>query len=164
MGSPRPFSKLKKTIEGLFDKKLKMQFCCIAYPMRAQYANNHTPRFYVKLGKEIIWDFPKDFSTEQVSLESFMYRSNNEICELVRDYIDTPVDKLIRKKFKRDTLECIMQNLWEPTQETITVNYKLTEIFIAADRRLGKEALLKWAAKKQNPIVDAILAKRYNIS
>jgi hypothetical protein len=26
--------------------------------MRAQYANNHTPRFYVKMGKEIIWDFP----------------------------------------------------------------------------------------------------------
>ena len=54
MGKQRPFSKLKKIINGLFDEKLKIDFCCTAYPMRAQYANNHTPRFYVKMGKEII--------------------------------------------------------------------------------------------------------------
>ena len=160
MKNQPPFSKLKKIINGLFDEKLKMDFCCIAYPMRAQYANNHTPRFYVKMGQEIIWDFPKDFTSEKMPLESWSYRDSNGISELVRDYIDTPVDKLLKKKFKKDTWECIMQYLWERTQETITVNYKLTEIFIAADRRLGRDALLKWAKSKNNPVVDAILMKR----
>ena len=154
MKNQRPFSKLKKIINGLFDENLKMDFCCTAYPMRAQYANNHTPRFYVKMGKEIIWDFPKDFTTEKTPLESWFYRDSNGISELVRDYIDTPVDKLWRKKFKNDTWECTYQ-------ETVKVNYRLAEIFIAADRRLGREALLKWAESRRNPVVDAILMKRF---
>lgn len=162
MRNIRPFSKLKKVINGLFDEKLKMDFCCIAYPMRSQWANNHTPRFYVKLGKEIIWDFPKDFTSDSLPLESWAYRDGNCLSELVRDYIDTPVDILLKKKFKKDTWECTQQYIWLNEQETITVNYRLAEIFIAADRRLGKDALLKWAAKKQNPVVDRILAKRYS--
>ena len=52
MKNQRPFSKLKKIINGLFDENLKMDFCCTAYPMRAQYANNHTPRFYEKWAKK----------------------------------------------------------------------------------------------------------------
>ena len=163
MKNIRPFSKLKKTINGLFDERLKMDFCCIAYPMRAQYANNHTPRFYVKLGKEIIWDYPKNIATE-FHVESFMFRDSNGLTELVRDYIDTPVDKLFKKRFKRDSWEYIWQYLDTRQQETVRFDYKLTEIFIAADRRLGKDALLKWAESKHNPVVDAILMKRYKNS
>ena len=58
----RPFSKLKKQIENLYDPALEMQFCCSAFPMRGGRANNSIPRFYVKLGKEVIWDYPKDFA------------------------------------------------------------------------------------------------------
>ena len=111
----RPFSKLKKIINGLFDEKLKMDFCCIAYPMRAQYANTHTPRFYVKMGKEIIWDFPKDFTTKKTPVESWVYRDTNGISDLVRNYIDTPMDTLLKKEFKNDSREFIVQYLWERT-------------------------------------------------
>lgn len=157
-----PFSKLKKVINGLFEEKLKMDFCCIAYPMRAAWANNHTPRFYVRLGKEIIWDYPKNIASEHFPMESWAYRDNNGICELVRDYIDTPVSELLTKKFDRDTWTYpYAGSINARHQEDFDFNYKLTEVFIAADRRLGRDALLKWAEKKQNPIVDKILTKRF---
>ena len=157
----RPFSKLKKVINGLFDEKLKMDFCCISYPIRGQWkSSNAIPRFYVKLGKEIIWDVPKDIP--KGFYEIWTFSSGNGIAGLVRDYIDTPVDKLLRKKFKKDRYEVINQYLWDNYQEVTGFDYKLVEIFIAADRRLGREALLKWAEKKQNPIVDKILAKRFS--
>ncbi len=69
MSKHPPFSKLKKGIENLFDPKLNMEFCCIAYPIRGQWGhNNSVPRFYVKLNDEFIWDFPKDFELKNTLL------------------------------------------------------------------------------------------------
>ena len=153
------FSKLKKQIENLFDPALKLQFCCIAYPMRTQWANNHIPRFYVELGKEIIWDFPKDFPDVKQLHWAYWSRSNG-IVDLVREYIDTPVDQLLEKKFKGDTQYFIAQYLWENRQETCKAHYRLTDILKAADRRLGKEKLMAWAAKKRNAAVKDILEAR----
>ena len=42
------------------------------------------------------------------------------------------------------------------------IEKKLTEIFKAADRRIGKEKLLIWAKKVENPKVDKILEIRFN--
>jgi hypothetical protein len=154
------FSKIKKQIENLFEPGLKMQFCCIAYPMRTQWANNHIPRFYIKLDDKIIWDFPKDFPEVKQLHWAYWCRSNG-IIDLVREYIDTPVGRLLQKKFKGDTQYFTAQYLWQNTQETCKADYKLTDIFKAADRRLGKEKLLEWAAKIKNPIVDRILDVRF---
>lgn len=67
MTKKRPFSKLKKVVDNLFDEKLKMEFCCNSYPIRGQWGNrNSIPRYYVKIGKEIIWDFPKDFDMKEL--------------------------------------------------------------------------------------------------
>ena len=159
MSEKRPFSKLKKNIESLFDEKLKMQFCCIAYPMRSQYGSTSIPRFYVKLGKEIIWDLPKDFKYKEIDI--YQWSEGNDICNLVRDYIDTPLDKLLNKKFKEDTFKIILQYLWERTQEDVVLEINLSHLLKAADRRLGKEKLKKWATKVQNPKVDRILEIRF---
>ena len=161
MNKQRPFSKLKKTIESLFDDKLKMEFCCNSYPIRGQWGHkNSIPRYYVKLGKEIIWDFPKDFDMEELPFYYWAY--NNHINELVHDYIDAPIDKLLTKKFKYDKNTFIMQYLDLNQQDKLEIDYKLTEIFKAADRRIGKEKLLIWAKKLANPKVDKILEIRFN--
>jgi hypothetical protein len=161
MNKKRPFSKLKKTIESLFDDKLKMEFCCNSYPIRGQWGHkNSIPRYYVKLGKEIIWDFPKDFDMEELPFYYWAY--NNHINELVHDYIDAPIDKLLKKKFKYDKNTFIMQHLDLNQQDKLEIDYRLTEIFKAADRRIGKEKLLIWAKKVENPKVDKILGIRFN--
>lgn len=161
MSKQRPFSKLKKSIERLFDDKLKMEFCCNSYPIRGQRGHrNSVPRYYVKLGKEIIWDFPKDFDMKE--LPFYYWADNNHINDLVRDYIDAPLEELLTKKFKYDKNGFIMQHLYSNEQDRFEIDYKLTEIFKAADRRLGKEKLLKWAKKIENSKVDKILGIRFN--
>lgn len=161
MTKKRPFNKLKKVIDNLFDEKLKMEFCCNSYPIRGQWGNrNSIPRYYVKIGKEIIWDFPKDFDMKE--LPFYYWAGNNYINELVRDYIDTPIEKLLKKKFKYDKNGFIIQYLYSSHQDNFEIEYKLTELFIAADRRLGQEKLLKWANKINNPKVDRILEIRFS--
>ena len=161
MSQKRPFSKLKKNIESLFDEKLKMQFCCSSYPMRSQRGSASIPRYYVKLGKEIIWDLPKDFKYKEMDI--YQWSEGNDICNLVRDYIDTPLERLLNKKFKQDTYEMTIQYLGERTQETVVLEFKLAELFKAADRRLGYKKLCKWSAKINNPLVDRILEIRKEI-
>jgi len=79
----------------------------------------------------------------------------------VREYINTPVDVLLTKKFKLDTHKIMLQDIGRDEQDYIVIKYKLTELFIAADRRLGKEKLTNWAIKKENPAVDKILVLRF---
>src|ERR1035437_429641 len=96
----KSFSKFKKQIDNLFVSELKMEFCCYSYPMRSQRGSTSIPRFCVKIGKEIIWDCPKDFKIKGEDI--YMWSNYNGICDLVREYIDTPVDKLLSMKFKND--------------------------------------------------------------
>jgi len=77
MEKKRPFSKLKKQIDALFVPELKMHFCCTAYPIRGQWkSNNSIPRYYLKLGKEIIWDYPKDIFKSSI-VEIWGFGRNN---------------------------------------------------------------------------------------
>lgn len=160
MSKPRPFSKLKKIIGSLFDEKLKMEFCCIAYPIRGQWANNSIPRFYLKMGKEIIWDFPIDFDLAKSPF--YYWAGNNNIVELVREYIDTPPDQLLNKEFKLETNEFYSEIPGTRKKEQIIINYKLTDLFKAADRRLGKEKIKNWALTLSNPAVDRIIQARFD--
>ena len=153
----KPFSKLKKVLGDLFEPKLKMEFCCFSYPIKAQYSNNAVPRFCLKLGKEVIWDFPKDFKIKEEQF--YMWADCNHISELVRDYIDTPLAELLNKEFENDKVDFASNNYLE--NKDISVEYKLTALFKAGDRRLGKEALYKWAKNQNNPMVDRILLERF---
>jgi hypothetical protein len=159
MSKIRPFSKLKKIIDGLFEPSLKMGFCCISYPIRGQWANNCIPRFYIKLGRETIWDFPKDF-VEIKKIGFYMWEVYN-ISELVREYIDTPVDALLNKKFINEEIRISTYAHKENIPDKLLINYNLTCLFIAADRRLGRDKLLAWAKEVNNPKVHLILLKRF---
>ena len=144
----RPFSKLKNQIENLFAPELKMKFCCSAYPMRSKtgYASNFIPRFYLKMDKEIIWDFPKDFAVKDIGYG--MWANNNGISDLVREYIDTPLKELLYKDFESEKKE-----YWAYTKQgevELSFPYNLTDLFKAADRRIGKATLVHWSGHVKN--------------
>jgi hypothetical protein len=146
---PRPFSKLKKEIEKLFAPYMEMEFCCSAYPMRTKgYARNSIPRFYLKMGKEIVWDYPKDFPVK--GIDYGLWAGDNGICELVREYIDTPVVELLGKDFDSET----------KVYRDVSVFYGLTDLFKVADRRLGKRKIVDWSVNMKNYRGYHVLAKR----
>lgn len=168
----KPFSKLKKQIENLFDPELKMEFCCSAYPMRPKngYATRSIPRFYVKLGKEIIWDYHKDFEVDSRSSE---WCENNGISALVREYIDTPVDELLCKEFSGEYKHFgdIVTYRNDPKGEKVkfvlnksddNVVVSLTDLFRAADRRISNNKLLVWSNNVTNPAVLKVIGNRFS--
>ena len=109
----KPFSKLKKQIDNLFDPSLGIEFCCNSFPMRSSRGDNSIPRFYLKMGKEIIWDYPKQFAVKDINYG--WWAGNNGISELVRDYIDTPASELPDKVFAGEIKE----------YDTLTITYRM---------------------------------------
>lgn len=57
----RPWSKLQKEVYLLVDPKLDFQIHCVAYRMGSQYGSTDLPRYWITLGKETIFDYPKHF-------------------------------------------------------------------------------------------------------
>src|ERR1035437_8421859 len=149
MTQSRPFSKLKKQIESLFVHELKMKINCISYPIKSQYGSSSIPRFYVQLGKETIWDFPKDFPIKDIHYH--YWKDDTGISNLIREYIDTPVLELLNKIFTGEQIIIESQDC--------NFYLGLTEIFIAADRRIGREKLLD--LKAFSPIAKKNSAKRF---
>lgn len=122
------WSKLKKLIEDLFAPGLPLQIHCTA--IRTTPDNEGSLAevlgvFKVCLAKNVIWNFPRQFVNEETvypdggNQYSFGVRDLNE---LLRDYLDTPKNALLKKEFSRDF-------------------FGLTNILKAADRRLGLERL-----------------------
>jgi hypothetical protein len=133
------WSKLQKQIYNLLLPKLEMQIHCSAYPMRSQYGSTDLGRYWLTLGREIIWDYPKDFAGAK---QKYPYVTDiAAISELLREYIDTPVEALPRKRFEQD--------LWG-----------LTAILKAADRRLGREKLVLAFADEDSEVARQVLARR----
>jgi hypothetical protein len=153
----KPFTKLEKIIEQLFYPNLKLKIKCFSYTA----GKNAIPRFYLQLDKEIIWDFPKDFEIKEIPFYS--WADDNHISELIREYIDTPLDELLNKEFKLEKVSFINHGNYDGNAKEYNIDYKLTELFKAADRRLGKEKLLSWHKKINNSKVDLILLKRFGM-
>ncbi|MEI6140576.1 MAG: hypothetical protein WCP85_15010 [Mariniphaga sp.] len=155
----RRWSKLKKKLENLFEPTLNIEFNCSSYPVRSQRGGNSIPRFYMQIDKEIIWDFPRDFELRNIQFS--LWASQNEITDLIQEYIETPVDQLLTTNFKYETITIEDDWLLHLDGKRYEVNYHLTELFIAADRRIGKQKLIGFAALKSNEAIDTILEKRF---
>jgi hypothetical protein len=107
---------------------------------------------------EAIWDYPKDFEVKNMNYAH--WANDNGINDLVREYMDTPFDELLHKKFESET------KYYDTTYcgcPSVTINHNLTDIFKAADRRLGKKNLLAWGEELKNPVVGYILSKRFKV-
>lgn len=159
MPPTRPFSKLKKQVEALFVPSLKMEVNCISYPIRSQYGSSSIPRFYVRLNKEIIWDFPKDFPIK--NLDYHYWKDSTVVSELLREYMDTPINELLNKTFGLENIGTLLQHWGEKHREKYDFNLELTDLLKAADRRIGKEKLITWGEEKSNPKIRMILEKRF---
>ncbi len=57
----KKWSKLQKELYLIIDPTIDFQIHCVAYPMRSRYGNTALPRYWITLGKEIIFDYPKQF-------------------------------------------------------------------------------------------------------
>ncbi|BCE02661.1 hypothetical protein [Marinicellulosiphila megalodicopiae] len=136
------WSKLKKEIESLFEPELRLDLHCVDVNRSIDAKNGNSGEglsmlslgnYFVNLNQETIWNFPKDF--KEPSFEKWpdgnpWKYSVSEINLLVRDYIDTPKDKLLNQEFEEDL-------------------FGLTKILLAADRRISMNKLQDYF--KQNP-------------
>ncbi|KHD07037.1 hypothetical protein PN36_05795 [Candidatus Thiomargarita nelsonii] len=152
------WSKLQSRIYQLFDPKLKLQIHCTAFRDGCDYGQIYAGRYWVTLEKQNIWDFPKQFlnpstswneenlsTTHLIEIEGVMRGCIyivSDISALIREYIDTPLENLLNKKFEND-------------------KFGLTEILKAADRRLGKKKLFDYFGNGNSVNGLKIIQKRY---
>jgi len=143
------WSKLQKELYLLICPEIEFQIHCVRYPMRSQYGSESLPRYWITIGKEIIWDYPKDFigknkkgDYDKPANGEYPYINEaSDISDLIREYIDTPKDDLLEKVFEYD-------------------KWGFTDIVKAADRRLGTGRIKIHFGKTEIKAIIQIIAIR----
>ena len=122
---PKRWSKLQKRLYNIIDSAAEFQIHCALYEMNSNdgYHGNKLPRYWITIGKEIVFDYPKDFDTSwKYGKTSYPWDTDiSEITELINEYVQTPKEKIMQP-FEND-------------------KWGLTDILRACDRRLGKRTL-----------------------
>lgn len=135
------WSKLQKSLYLIVSDKVDFQIHCSVYRMNSQRGITDLPRYWITIGKEIVFDYPKQFINDKAN-KSYPYETQiSDISDCIREYIDCPVNLLPEKKFESD--------LWG-----------LTDILKAVDKRLGKAKLNNYFASS-NSVIKEILNKRF---
>ena len=148
------WSKLQKELYLIIDPEIDFQIHCAVYPMRSDRATSPCPRYWITIGKEIIFDYPKDFVDKDghvshhhahipQTAEYPYYCDISFISNLIREYIDTPVSDILTRRFEDDY-------------------WGLTDIFRAADKRIGKRRLEILRDSIKNQAAQKILELRIN--
>ena len=123
--------------------------------MDSQQGSTNLPRYWITLGKETIWDYPKDFVKNYTQdgtknyidriIHTYPYCSDVPyISELLREYIETPKDTIFEKHFEKD-------------------KWGLINILKAADNRIGKRRLEKLKSKTHNIAAIKIIEERLKV-
>ena len=109
--------------------------------MKSQRGSTDLPRYWITVGKRIVFDYPKQCITGEGN-GNYPYETQvSDISDVIREYIDTPPSDLPEKRFDRDA-------------------WGLTDLLKAADRRLGKEKLTRYFASPSEAVAE-ILALRF---
>lgn len=145
------WSKIQKELYLIVDPMIDFQIHCATYPMRSRYGNTDLPRYWITLGKEIIFDYPKQFVLSDGTVKNYdpdgihqNYPYNTDVCDisaLIREYIDTPISEIATKHFENDY-------------------WGLANILRAADRRIGQRRLDTLRRRIKNQAAQKILAIR----
>ena len=151
---PKRWSKLKKQVESLFDKKLPLQVHCtdMNRAIEARTFNADQPislqgsgNYRFVLNQEDIWVFPNEFikSGDPESWPDGRPHSYtaSEINVVVREYLNTPLCEL-------------------PEQEYANDIFKVTDILKAADRRISIHKLKRYFCGTHHPAVALIIDAR----
>lgn len=133
----RKWSKLQKELYAVLDRSIDLQIHCSIYRMKSQYGSTDLPRYFITLGKEIIFDYPNQFDRG-----GYPYITEvSDISNLIRDYIDTPKEELLQKTFNVD-------------------KWQLSEILKAADKRIGQRRLHELYLRTDSIAARKIIALR----
>jgi hypothetical protein len=141
------WSKLRKQVEAVFVEKLPLHIQCTE--IRTTWNNEGSlvdvlGVFTVRLGKEEIWNFPKQFidywTTYPDGGNQYSY-GVNDINVILRDYLDTPRNLLLESEFERDY-------------------FGITNIMKAADRRIGLNRVLDHFKDCKQGFVSKVLQSR----
>jgi hypothetical protein len=141
------WSKLQKQVERLFAQKLSLRIQCTE--IRTTSKNEGALAevlgvFTVRLGKEEIWSFPKqfiDYWTEYPDGGNQYSFGVSDINIILREYLDTPKDELLEKEFKRDY-------------------FGITNILKAADRRIGLKRIVRHFEHSDQAFVQKVIEAR----
>ena len=60
------WSKLQKKFYSIIDEKLDLQLHLSIYRMKTRWGSTDLPRYWLTLGKDIIFDYPKQFMDEYI--------------------------------------------------------------------------------------------------
>ena len=142
----RRWSKIQKELYLLRADGLQFQIHCARYRMDSVYGSTDLPRYWVSLGKEVIWDYPKDFiggdHPERNGARYYPYGTDiPDITKLIREYIDTPKSELLSKEFEND-------------------HWGLVNILRAADKRIGARRLPLLRRKTRNKAALKVIEAR----
>ncbi len=165
------WSVFKKKLEDLFCPELKIQFYANAYPVSNSASTSRRStttmgRFWMTCHSEVIWDYPKDFP--EIGKACGAYYPCAPITNLLREYIDTPVNEILTNEFADNTLSfhCPTyipeSHMWSRPAIDLEVPMGLAELLIACNRRLGKARLIQWSKNIAYPNVHKILKQRFS--
>ena len=151
------WSFLKKKLEDLFCPELKARFYANAYTIGK--SSSPMVRYHLTLDSEVIWDFPKHFEEIKKKYDHHCFSGYQRISELVKDYVNTPVVQLMVKEYEDNWFQGRAKDF---RSNDAPIHLGLVELFLACDRRLGKERLLTWAKQIEIPTVYDILKRRFD--
>ena len=138
------WSKLQSRLYNLIDPKIDFQIHCVLYEMNSNdgWHGNKLPRYFITIGKDIVFDYPKNFdTTEKYGFNSYPWDTDmGDISNMIEEYIQTPALDLF-KKFDED-------------------KWGITEILRVCDRRIGKRRLQEMKGTIDNEILLGIIEKR----
>ena len=125
----------------------EFQIHCRVYRMQSQSGSTGLPRYWITVGEEIVWDYPKQFielpADGREPSHHYPYNTDvNAISNLIEEYLNTPREDLPTRRFDND-------------------HWGLINILRAADRRFGTRQLPDLKRKIGNPAARKVLAKRF---
>lgn len=138
------WSKLQSRLYNLMEPALDFQLHCALYEMNSNDGHhaNKLPRYFITVGKEIVFDYPKNFdTTRQYGRNSYPWDTEiSDISDMIEAYIQRP-EAALMQPFDGD--------IWG-----------LTELLRVCDRRVGKRRLQELRDKAANETLVSIIDRR----
>ncbi len=130
------WSQLQKLIYNIWCDDLHLQIHTNAFALPG---TSTVGRYWITLGKDIIWDVPRDFPDERA--KGTYNLAASEISEVIKAYLDTPRDEILSRVFEAD-------------------RWGIIDIFRVSDRRLGRKSLEQLDTKALSQPAKKILQAR----
>jgi len=141
---PKRWSKLQSRLYGLMDPAVDFQLHCALYEMNSNngYHGSKLPRCFITVGKEIVFDYPKQFDTTRLyGRNSYPWDGEiSDISDLIEAYIQRPEAALMQP---------LEGDAWG-----------LTDLLRVCDRRVGKRRLRKLRETAAHEALRRIIDRR----